>query len=72
MWTGLLDGSVSYGGEDSPINISRGLFSGELGTPRLLKLLDRTNGGAISVSGRRRLRLYRPSVSGLPRRGPAV
>ena len=31
----------SYGGEDSPMDISRGLFSGELGTPRLLKLFDR-------------------------------
>ncbi len=28
----------SYGGEDSPDDISRGLFSGEVGSPRLLKL----------------------------------
>lgn len=28
----------SYGGEDSPDDISRGMFSGEVGTPRLLKL----------------------------------
>lgn len=28
----------SYGGEDSPCEISRGLFAGEVGTPRLLKL----------------------------------
>ena len=28
----------SYGGEDSPDDISRGLFAGEVGTPRLLKL----------------------------------
>lgn len=31
----------SYGGEDSPDDISRGLFSGEVGAPRLLKLFDR-------------------------------
>lgn len=31
----------SYGGEDSPNDISRGLFAGEIGTPRLLKLFDR-------------------------------
>ena len=28
----------SYGGEDSPADISRGLFSGEVGAPRLLRL----------------------------------
>ena len=27
----------SYGGEDSPDDISRGLFAGEVGSPRLLK-----------------------------------
>jgi peptidoglycan/xylan/chitin deacetylase (PgdA/CDA1 family) len=31
----------SYGGEDSPCDISRGMFSGEVGTPRLLKLFER-------------------------------
>ena len=31
----------SYGGEDSPCDISRGLFSGEVGSMRLLKLFDR-------------------------------
>ena len=31
----------SYGGEDSPGDISRGIFAGEVGTPRLLKLFDR-------------------------------
>jgi peptidoglycan/xylan/chitin deacetylase (PgdA/CDA1 family) len=31
----------SYGGEDSPCDITRGLFSGEIGSPRLLKLFDR-------------------------------
>ena len=30
----------SYGGEDSPDDISRGLFAGEVGTLRLLKLFD--------------------------------
>ena len=30
----------SYGGEDSPDDISRGLFAGEVGVPRLLKLFD--------------------------------
>ena len=31
----------SYGGEDSPDDISRGLFAGEVGSPRLLNLFDR-------------------------------
>lgn len=31
----------SYGGEDSPCDISRGLFAGEVGAPRLLKLFDK-------------------------------
>ena len=31
----------SYGGEDSPADISRGLFAGEVGAPRLLRLFDR-------------------------------
>ena len=31
----------SYGGEDSPGDISRGVFAGEVGTPRLLKLFDK-------------------------------
>ncbi|MDQ3226977.1 MAG: polysaccharide deacetylase [Chloroflexota bacterium] len=30
----------SYGGEDSPCDITRGLFAGEIGTPRMLKLFD--------------------------------
>jgi peptidoglycan-N-acetylglucosamine deacetylase len=33
----------SYGGEDSPDDISRGLFAGEIGVPRLLKLFERYN-----------------------------
>jgi peptidoglycan/xylan/chitin deacetylase (PgdA/CDA1 family) len=33
----------SYGGEDSPDDISRGLFSGEVGTPRLLDLFKKNN-----------------------------
>ncbi|MGO8917910.1 MAG: polysaccharide deacetylase family protein [Stellaceae bacterium] len=33
----------SYAGEDSPDDISRGLFAGEVGAPRLLKLFDRLN-----------------------------
>ncbi|MEK5333677.1 MULTISPECIES: polysaccharide deacetylase family protein [unclassified Lysinibacillus] len=33
----------SYGGEDSPDDISRGLFAGEVGTPRLLDLFDKHN-----------------------------
>ena len=33
----------SYGGENSPFDISRGLFSGEVGTPRLLELFRRRN-----------------------------
>jgi len=31
----------SYGGEDRPGDISRGMFAGEVGTPRLLDLFDR-------------------------------
>ena len=31
----------SYGGEDSPDDISRGLFAGEVGAPRLLQLFER-------------------------------
>lgn len=31
----------SYGGEDSPDDISRGLFAGEVGSERLLKLFDK-------------------------------
>ncbi len=33
----------SYAGEDSPDDISRGLFAGEVGVPRLLKLFDKYN-----------------------------
>ena len=31
----------SYGGQDSPNDIQRGVFAGEVGSPRLLKLFDR-------------------------------
>jgi peptidoglycan/xylan/chitin deacetylase (PgdA/CDA1 family) len=31
----------SYGGEDSPDDISRGMFAGEIGSPRLLRLFER-------------------------------
>jgi peptidoglycan/xylan/chitin deacetylase (PgdA/CDA1 family) len=31
----------SYGGQDSPNDIQRGMFAGEVGTPRLLKLFGR-------------------------------
>lgn len=31
----------SYGGEDSPDDISRGMFAGEVGMPRLVNLFDR-------------------------------
>lgn len=31
----------SYGGQDSPDDISRGLFAGEVGAPRLLRLFER-------------------------------
>ena len=33
----------SYGGEDSPNDIQRGMFSGEVGIPRLLKLFGKYN-----------------------------
>lgn len=32
----------SYGGQDSPCDISRGIFAGEVGVPRLLELFRRT------------------------------
>ena len=31
----------SYGGEDSPCDISRGIFAGEVGVPRLVRLFDK-------------------------------
>ncbi len=31
----------SYGGEDSTLDISRGMFAGEVGSPRLVKLFDK-------------------------------
>src|SRR6478735_5807198 len=31
----------SYGGEDSPCDISRGLFSGEVGGPRIIRLFEK-------------------------------
>jgi hypothetical protein len=34
-------GWLAYGSQDSPFDISRGLFSGDVGTPRLLRLYDR-------------------------------
>ena len=33
----------SYGGEDSPLDISRGMFAGEVGVPRLLNLFRKMN-----------------------------
>ncbi|HEV7755492.1 MAG TPA: polysaccharide deacetylase family protein, partial [Mycobacteriales bacterium] len=33
----------SYGGEDSPDDISRGIFAGEVGAPRLLELFRRND-----------------------------
>lgn len=33
----------SYGGEDSPSDIQRGIFAGEVGVPRLLKLFKKYN-----------------------------
>ena len=30
----------SYGGEDSPDDITRGIFAGQVGIPRLLKLFS--------------------------------
>jgi peptidoglycan-N-acetylglucosamine deacetylase len=33
----------SYGGENSPDDISRGMFAGEVGAPRVLKLLEKYN-----------------------------
>ena len=33
----------SYGGEDSPDDISRGIFAGEIGVPRMLKMFEKYN-----------------------------
>lgn len=33
----------SYGGADSPSDIQRGIWAGEIGTPRLLKLFEKYN-----------------------------
>jgi len=33
----------SYGGQDSPNDIQRGVFAGEVGSPRLLRLFDRAS-----------------------------
>ena len=33
----------SYGGEDSPDDISRGMFAGEVGIPRMLKFFKKYN-----------------------------
>lgn len=33
----------SYGGEDSPLDISRGMFAGEVGVPRLVNLFKKMN-----------------------------
>src|SRR3954463_14460637 len=33
----------SYGGEDSPSDIQRGMFAGDVGAPRLLKMFQRKN-----------------------------
>ena len=33
----------SYGGEDSPLDISRGMYAGEVGVPRLLDLFKKHN-----------------------------
>lgn len=46
----------SYGGEDSPGDISRGVFAGEVGVPRLNRMLaryDRRRGHRL-VAARRR------------------
>lgn len=37
-WRG---GSARTGGEDSPCDITRGLFAGEVGSPRLLRLFEK-------------------------------
>lgn len=49
----------SYGGEDSPDDISRGLFAGEVGTPRLLKLFDKYNIKQPGLSPGTPLKLFR-------------
>ena len=36
-----VDAVAGYGGEDSPDDISRGLFAGEVGSMRLLKPFER-------------------------------
>jgi len=55
----------SYGGEDSPDDISRGMLAGEVGSPRLLRLFEkyglRTTWFAIHAL-RARLRSINPSA----------
>ena len=60
----------SYGGEDSPDDISRGLFAGEVGSARLLKMfhlvhprpLDRDLSQGDEGGGRRRPRDRHPRL----------
>jgi hypothetical protein len=42
----------SYGGEDSPDDISRGLFAGEVGVPRILELFRRPPSGPAPTPDR--------------------
>jgi hypothetical protein len=46
----------SYGGEDSPDDISRGIFAGEIGSPRLLScspLRHQSTGSCPAIRSRR-------------------
>ena len=69
----------SYGGEDSPDDISRGLFAGEVGSPRLLGLgpndirqIHLTDGRGDRLAPRRSSRLaLRPPAAEGARRSPA-
>jgi peptidoglycan/xylan/chitin deacetylase (PgdA/CDA1 family) len=45
----------TYGGEDSPNDISRGVFAGEVGTPRLLKLFKKYDMKVSCLPTRRQL-----------------
>jgi peptidoglycan/xylan/chitin deacetylase (PgdA/CDA1 family) len=41
MWTRWPGGLAHMAGEDSTLDIFRGMFAGEVGVPRLLKLFDK-------------------------------
>ena len=52
----------SYGGADSPLDISRGMFSGEVGSPRdLIEILDASH-DAEELLEHTRLAIYQDRI----------